>query len=203
MRTITDHLTTIDGVSDPLASRIADTFDSYEALASASVDDLRAVKGVGPVLATRIQAAAIEASPAAATKARAGRAGAAARTTASNGQAKAKKTADKASSTVSARADKSATAAKAAASRAKAKASDTVDEATDAVADTTERAATATKQADRDFAASIDRRTIGPITLPADLPWPVNFALDTTEAVVGAGLKVTTGVLQTVGRKLR
>ncbi len=236
MRTITDHLTTVDGVSDGLAADIADRFDTYADLAAASVDDLRAVKGVGPVLATRIQAAAIEASPAAATAARADEAGAAARTTAQKASTKAdtkatssakeatdtakatgKKATDTATSTskkattsgkkaaasVSTRADKSATAAKAAASRARTKAEEAVDEATDTAAGVADGAAAATSKADRDFSSSIDRRSFGPITLPADLPWPVSFALDTTEAVVGVGLKVTTGVLATVGRKLR
>lgn len=214
MRTITDHLQTIDGVSDTIASAIADRFPSYEDLAAASVDDLRDVKGVGPVLATRIQAVAIEASPAAATKARTSKASAAARSTASGTATSAttatKKATNKATSAgkkattgVTARADKSSTAAKAAASRAKTRASERVDEATDTAADVADTAAATTSKAGKDFADSIERRTFGPFTLPADLPWPVSFALDTTEAVVGVGLKVTTGVLHTVGRKLR
>ncbi len=221
MRTITDHLQTIDGVSESIASDIVDRFSSYEDLAAASVDDLRAVKGVGPVLATRIQAAAIEASPAAATKAATSKAAASARTNGKKAASTTKKTATtakksassagkKAASSVSARADKSSTAAKAATSRARTRAAEAVDDATDTAADVADTAAdvadtaadTATR-ANKDFADSIERRTFGPFTLPANLPWPVNFALDTTEAVVSVGLKVTTGVLHTVGRKLR
>lgn len=214
MRTITDHLQTIDGVSESIASDIVDRFSSYEDLAAASVDDLRAVKGVGPVLATRIQAAAIEASPAAATRARTSKAAASARTNGKKAASTTKKTATtakksassagkKAASSVSARADKSSTAAKAAASRARTRAAEAVDDATDTAADVADTAADTATRANKDFADSIERRTFGPFTLPANLPWPVNFALDTTEAVVSVGLKVTTGVLHTVGRKLR
>lgn len=195
MRTITDHLASVDGVSSDLATDLAAAFPTWKDLATATTDDLRAVKGVGPVLATRIQAAAVEASPTTAASTRTDEASAAARTAVSTtGRANAG-----ARSAVAERADRSATATKAAAARAKETAEGVVDDA----ADTSERAGAATDRVQRDFADSVERRQFGPVTLPADLPWPVSFALDTTETVVGLGLKVTSGVLETVGRKLR
>lgn len=54
MATLTTVLADVQGLRNDAATSIADSFDSVEALAAASVDDLVAIKGVGKVLATRL-----------------------------------------------------------------------------------------------------------------------------------------------------
>lgn len=216
MRTITDHLTTIDGVSDRLAADIVDTFPTYDELATASVDELTAIKGVGPVLATRIQESAVAVKPAKATASQAKEAA----KKATNGSATAKKAetatkeakrttrqaksrAEKTASDVAARADKAADAAAKRATMVAEEAEAAADTATDRVAAATDTVADTTERAARDFTESLDRREFGPITVPADLPFPINKMVDLTATTVSFGLNLTTGVLRAVTRKLR
>jgi hypothetical protein len=211
MRTLTDHLTQIDGVSDRLAGEIVDAFPTYDRLAGASVDELTAVKGVGPVLAARIQEAAAAQKPAtatatkarqAATKATNGKATTATRT-AKRTTAQATGTAKKATGELAARADKAADVAARRASRVAEDAEQAAATATGGVATATDAAADATERVSRDFTESLDRREFGPITVPANLPFPINKVVDLTAASVSFGLNVTTGVLRAITRRLR
>lgn len=100
-------LATVDGLRSDAAARLEERFSSVSALAAASRDDLKAVKGIGDVMAGRVLQAAMQAQAAAAEPSRA------AKDTTARTAAKATGAIDTASKMASRAVDSSDTAARA------------------------------------------------------------------------------------------
>lgn len=217
MRSLTTHLTAIDGVSPRIADALVDHFDTYAKLDAATTDELTAFKGIGPVLADRIRTATTEALAAKTTR----EAGTAAKDAATTTGEAVEETADtvvdeatetvtgarQAASAVAARADEAAAnAAKRAASAADrigTQADDARTEALSGLARFTDKAADSSELIAKNFADHLNRRQLGPVSLPADLPKPVDTLFNLTEASVTFSLGITTGVLRKATSVLR
>lgn len=217
MRSLTTHLTAIDGVSPRIADALVDQFDTYAKLDAATTEELTAIKGIGPVLADRIQAATNEAL---ATKT-AREAGKAAKDAATTTGEAVEETADTvvdeatetvagardAASAVAARADEAAAnAAERAATAAEsvgAQADTARNETLSGLARFTDKAADGSELIAKNFADQLNRRQFGPVSLPADLPKPVDTLFNLTEASVTLSLGITTGVLRKATSVLR